>query len=60
MPVEITPKAKYLSAKPRGRFKADYNGNSGAHRFKHAPHPAIHGINRKRTTRSYIARVIRG
>lgn len=53
-PVDITlGKRKYRTRKPRGRFKADYNGNTGAHRFKHVGHPAIHGINRKRHVRKY-------
>lgn len=57
-PVDITlAKEKYRTPKPRGRFKADYNGNSGAHRLKGDKHPAIHGIKRKRHTRSYSERI---
>jgi hypothetical protein len=46
--VEIPLKRKYTEPKPRGRFRADYNGNSGAHRTKHTGHPALHGFKRKR------------
>lgn len=58
-PVDITlNKLKYRTPKPRGHFKADYNGNTGAHRYKHAPHPKIHGINRKRHVRSYTKGIV--
>lgn len=31
-PVDISvSKAKYRTPKPKGRFRADYNGNSGRH-----------------------------
>lgn len=47
-PVEIPLKAKYRNPGPKGRFRADYMGNTGVHRPKHFGHPAIHGIRRKR------------
>lgn len=50
-PREIPLKAKYRSPKPKGKFRADYMGNSGITLHKHVTHPAIHGIKRKRTRR---------
>lgn len=46
--VEIKLKRKYLEPKPVGRFRADYNGNSGINRHKHLQLPKIHGVRRKR------------
>lgn len=46
--MEIPLKAKYREPKPKGKFRADYAGNSGAHRHKGVRVPAIHGIRRKK------------
>lgn len=57
MPIDLTGpnlKLKYRSPKPRGRNKADYNGNTGTNRHKHLGHPAIHGIRRKRFKVTYL------
>jgi hypothetical protein len=53
-PVELTGanlKRKYRSPKPRGRFRADYGGNSGKPRHKHTTHANIHGARRKELAR---------
>lgn len=50
-PREIPLKAKYRREKPKGKFRADYMGNTGISRFKHVIRRAIHGIRRKRNRR---------
>lgn len=50
-PREIPLKAKYRNEKPKGKYRADYMGNSGISRHKHTRLPAIHGIKRKRVRR---------
>jgi hypothetical protein len=50
-PREIPLKAKYRAGKPKGKYRADYMGNSGLSRHKHVQVPAIHGIRRKRHRR---------
>ena len=50
-PREIPLKAKYRAAKPKGKNRADYNGNSGINRHKHVRLPAVPGIKRKRVRR---------
>lgn len=50
-PLEIPLRKKYWELKPRGKFRADYNGNSGINRHKHVRLPAVHGIKRKRVRR---------
>jgi hypothetical protein len=52
-PAEVRLKAKYRAAKPKGKFRADYNGNTGAHRGKHVKLPMVPGIKRKRYLRRY-------
>jgi hypothetical protein len=52
-PVEVPLKAKYKAEKPRGRFRADYNGNTGINRHKHVLLPAVPGIKRKKFQRKY-------
>lgn len=47
MPVEWL-KRKYREPKPKGKNRADYNGNSGISRHKHVLLPAVPGIKRKR------------
>ena len=41
------------AAKPRGRYRADYNGNTGQHRAKGVMLPMVPGIKRKRVLRRY-------
>jgi hypothetical protein len=48
---EIPLKAKYRDPKPRGKYRADYMGNSGVNLHKHVLLPAVHGIKRKRVRR---------
>jgi hypothetical protein len=50
-PAEIPLKAKYRERKPRGRYRADYNGNSGRSRHKHQLLPMVPGIKKKRNRR---------
>lgn len=45
---EVPLREKYRTPKPKGKNRASYMGNSGVNRHKHMPHPAIHGIRRKR------------
>jgi len=52
-PAEVPLKAKYKAEKPRGRFRADYNGNTGINRHKHVLLPAVPGIKRKKFQRKY-------
>ena len=52
-PQEVPLKAKYRREKPRGRFRADYNGNTGINRHKHVLLPAVPGIKRKKFQRKY-------
>lgn len=57
IPVDLTGpnlKFKYRAHKPKGRNKADYNGNSGINRHKHLLRPMIHGIRRKKFARTYV------
>lgn len=50
---EIPLKKKLRDAKPKGKNRADYMGNTGASRAsKHVKTPAIHGIKRKRHIRT--------
>lgn len=50
-PREIPLKHKYRTAKPKGKFRADYMGNSGIARHKHLKLPAVPGVKRKRNRR---------
>jgi hypothetical protein len=50
---DIPLKFKYRAAKPRGRYRADYNGNTGQHRAKGVMLPMVPGIKRKRVLRRY-------
>ena len=50
-PREIPLKAKYRREKPKGKFRADYMGNTGISTHKHTLLPAIHGIKRKKFRR---------
>jgi len=50
-PSEIPLKLKYRSEKPKGRYRADYMGNSGRNRHKHLLLPMVPGIKKKRNRR---------
>lgn len=50
---EIPLKAKYAAPKPKGRFRADYNGNTGKHRAKGLKLPMVPGIKRKQHVKKY-------
>jgi hypothetical protein len=50
---DIPLKAKYTAAKPKGKFRADYNGNTGQHRAKGVMLPMVPGIKRKKHLRKY-------
>jgi hypothetical protein len=52
-PREIPLKAKYRAPKPRGKNRADYDGNTGISRYKHTLLPMVPGIKRKKMRRSY-------
>jgi hypothetical protein len=52
-PREIPLKGKYRRKKPKGKYHADYDGNTGEHRAKHVLLPAVPGIKRKRFRRKY-------
>ena len=52
-PIEVPLKLKYRAAKPKGKFRADYNGNTGQHRAKGLKLPMVPGIKRKRHVRRY-------
>lgn len=52
--VEIRLKHKYTCFKPRGRFRADYGGNSGKHRHKGKLYPV--GIPKVRKLRLVVTR----
>ena len=52
-PREIPLKGKYRRAKPKGKFRADYNGNTGINRHKHVLLPAVPGIKRKKYRHKY-------
>lgn len=51
---EIPLKAKYRKPKPRGRFRADYNGNTGVSRRKGMLAPMVPGARRKKLARRYF------
>lgn len=55
-PREIRLKEKYRRPRPKGKNRADYNGNTGAHRGKHTLLPMVPGIKRKRLKISYLKR----
>lgn len=51
---DVPLKAKYRAPKPKGKYRADYNGNTGlSRRHKHVPMPDIPGIKRKKLARKY-------
>ena len=50
---DIPLKAKYRTAKPKGTFRADYNGNTGQHRSKGVMLPMVPGIKRKKHIKRY-------
>jgi hypothetical protein len=52
-PREIPLKAKYRREKPKGKYRADYDGNTGEHRLKGVLLPMVPGIKRKRFRRKY-------
>lgn len=51
---EVPLKAKYRAARPKGKNRADYNGNTGINRHKHVLLPAVPGIKRKKLARKYF------
>lgn len=56
VPREIPLKHKYRAAKPKGKNRADYMGNSGLSRHKHVLLPAVPGVKRKRVRRKTTSR----
>jgi hypothetical protein len=48
---EIPLKFKYRAAKPKGKYRADYMGNSGISRYKHVLLPKVPGVKRKKLRR---------
>ena len=48
---EIPLKLKYRAAKPKGKYRADYMGNTGLNRHKHVLLPAVPGVKRKQFRR---------
>jgi hypothetical protein len=51
-PREIPLKYKYRARKPKGKYRADYMGNSGlSSASKHVLLPAVPGIKRKKYRR---------
>ena len=50
-PREIPLKRKYRAGKPKGKYRADYMGNSGFSRYKHVLLPKVPGIKRKKIRR---------
>jgi len=44
---EIPLKLKYRTPKPKGKNRADYNGNNNRASGKHIQHPAIHGFRKR-------------
>lgn len=53
-PREIPLRARYREPKPKGKYRADYNGNTGMHRQKGVLLPMVPGIKRKRLRVSYL------
>jgi hypothetical protein len=49
MCTEIRLKAKYRGAKPKGKYRADYMGNSGKHRHKGVKNRPVVGTGRTKT-----------
>lgn len=50
-PREIPLRYKFRAAKPKGKYRADYMGNSGFSRFKHVLMPVVPGVKRKKVRR---------
>jgi hypothetical protein len=52
-PRELPRRARYRKGKPKGKYRADYNGNTEINRHKHVLLPAIPGIKRRKFQRKY-------